>query len=163
MRGQDDLKYTTYSDKRPDFAGQENKIQSSGNYTWFFTFRPRQGASKVDADVLACHNRVVEDDRQVPPADFQPSSTGGTFTLDSGLVELLTQTKYVFVTWENTNEEGKPVIDGTWCKIVFLDKSNPARPRIVVTGDLQGIGNGIRVYFPSGVLYHKRLEDVPVE
>ena len=164
MQGQDDLKYTTYSGKRPDFAGQNNKIQSTGTYTWFFTFLPKSGGSKVNVDVLACHNRVPEDDKQVAvqSGNFTASSTGGTFTLGFGLMELLTETKYVFVTWKQESE-----LDGTWCKIVFLDKSNPASPRIVVTGNLPDLNDSgysdIQVYIPSGVLYHKRLESVAIE
>jgi len=161
MRGQDDLVYTTYSDKRPDFAGQGNKIQSSGNYTWFFTSRKVKDKDTAAVDVLACYNRVPSDDQQVPilQNDFSPSFGGGTFTLpDASYTERFTQTKYVFVTWNKTGSG----LDGAWCKIVFLDKLTQ---KIVVTGDLEGIDNNddIQVYIPSGVLYHKRLADVPVK
>ena len=171
MCGQDDLVYTTYGDKRPDFAGQKDKIQSTKKYTWFFTFLPETATNPKDAvplievkpyvavDVLACYNRVPRDDTQVQPSDFAPSFGGGTFTFDApGLAELLTQTKYVFVTWEKT-----PELEGAWCKIVFLDKS---KPKIVVTGGLPDLTkddySNIQVYIPSGVLYHKRLTNVPM-
>jgi hypothetical protein len=81
LSGQDDLVYTTHSDKRTDFSGQNNKILSSGQYTWFFMFRPQfddipvspdpaGGASQVgraidadvlttaDVDILGCYNRI---------------------------------------------------------------------------------------------------------
>ena len=172
MRGQDDLVYTSYDDKRPDFAGQNDKIQSSGKYTWFFTFLPTTDAAPKDAvpltdvnqtvtvDVLACYNRVPDDDRQVQPSAFVQSFGGGTFTLPhADHLELLTQTKYVFVTWgPPTQVEG-----GAWCKIVFVDKSDPDNPKIVVAGHLDGIGSDKQVYIPSGVLYHKRLESVEIK
>jgi len=178
MRGQDDLDYTTYKDKRPDFAGQEGKIQSSGKYTWFFTFLPEtetdtnpktavpltEITSPVAVDVLACYNRVPSDDRQVEPSAFSPSRGGGTFTLPASYGELLSQTKYVFVTWEKTAE-----LDGTWCKIVFLNKSEPPNPpelTMIVTGGLPNLNesnySNRQVYIPSGVLYHKQLEGVPI-
>ena len=175
MRGQDDLLYSTYADKRPDFEKQGG-ILSSGRYTWFFTFLPTTDVvprnevplsavhGTVTVDVLACFNRVPGDDRQVPiPSDnFFPSLGGGTFVLPNAEhLELLTQTKYVFVTW------GPPaqVVGGAWCRIVFLDKSDPSEPRIVVTGALpSGFRNNryAQVYIPSGVLYHKRVEGVPI-
>jgi hypothetical protein len=244
MCGQDDIVYSTYDDKRPDFTGVGDKIQSSGKYTWFFTFllsstkvaepaslprnveviletdpvipmpnippfppvlqgdwvpvssvayttppmlqwtatpntsiQPRDRAypnlaryyfanavsPTVPVDVLACYNRVSSDDRQVE-CQFTPSLGGGTFTLSDTLpsveaqhiAELLPQTKYVFVTW------GPPehVVGGAWCKIVFLDKSNRENPRMIVTGELTDAPGVVQVYVPSGVLYHKRLENV---
>ena len=41
MRGQDDLVYTLHDNKRPGFTGQGDKIQSTGKYTWFFTYLPQ--------------------------------------------------------------------------------------------------------------------------
>ena len=176
MRGQDDLVYTTYGDKRPDFTGQGGKIQSSGKYTWFFTYLPKVTGSsvnleevpldnldKVDVDILACYNRVPSDDKQIQ-CEFTASLRGGTFTpgnTDADIVELLSQTKYVFVTWE-LNEL---VAGGSWCKIVFVDKSDPQKPKIIVTGALPDSADNIYIYFvyiPSGVLYHKQLEGVPI-
>ena len=259
MRGQDDLVYSTYADKRPDFVGQNNKIQSSGKYTWLFTIPPQSIARMsnpvsvgsnltvtmstdppiilplmplssfppvppmdripfnsaftpsppsivpgsvqyvpvnppfppgftpsatpntghtyplvrhyffadavdpntiVPVSVLAGYNRVTEDDRQVAvqPENFAPSRGGGTFTFpNADHLELLTQTKHVFVTWETSTQ-----ITGAWCKIVFLDKSNPSSPKVIVTGDLDAIGNNIQILIPSGVLYHKRVENVPI-
>jgi len=189
MRGPDDLVYTAYDDKRPDFEGQNNKIQSSGKYTWFFTSlpKPKPGLdppppmdavplesiqSETGVDILACYNRVPSDDKWFPndvdqaQPDFSPSFGGGTFTLpDASCTELLTQTKYVFVTWEKESE-----LDGAWCKIVFLVKPDPPaqpQPKIVVTGNLPKLNepdySNIQVYIPSGVLYHKRLEEVPIK
>ena len=154
MRGQDDLVYTTYNDKRPDFAGQKGSIQGSGKYTWFFTSQKENEKTAV-VDILACYNRVLDDDVQVQTI-FTPSLGGGTLTFpDTSHVELLSQTKYVFVTWEAGQSSG-----GAWCKIVFLDKLTS---KIVVTGNLEGMGStDIQVYIPSGVLYHKRLAGVAV-
>ena len=282
MRGQDDLTYTAYDDKRPDFEGQNKKIQSSGKYTWFFTYLPtdqreqgqvvpparitrtatfnplrptepdydptrnrsvqidvdfgievrmstsadppmqlnnvspfpsvspasfppvppmnrmplypvaltldplyvdpeyRAPASDrwtiptwysgdyyfaravyptVDVDILACYNRVPTDDQQVPMPNgsFSPSYGGGTFTFsNTDYLDLLTQTKYVFVTWGPIDQ----VEGGAWCKIVFLDKDQ-ASPKIVVTGELPNRSD-MYVYIPSGVLYHKQLENVKI-
>ena len=180
MRGQDDLVYSTYADKRPDFVSRGGKIQSSGKYTWFFTYLPATNIVSKDAvrlsdvdktvtvDVLACYNRVPSDDRQVQPNDFMPSRNGGTFTLpNADHSELLTQTKYVFVTWETPQGLG-----GAWCKIVFVDRSTPLQPKIIVTGSLpdlnkqdgeEAIYDNVQIYIPSGVLYHKRVEDVPIK
>ena len=170
MRGQDDLDYTASTGKRPELKfNNDGTPQSLGKYTWFFTYLPTTSEnpksavplanvdSPVAIDVLACYNRVASDDRQVQPSAFVPSQGGGTFTFpDAAHLELLTQTKYVFVTWGTlTQVEG-----GAWCKIVFLDKSNP---KVAVTGNLDAISGDIQVYIPSGVLYHKRLENVPIK
>jgi len=188
MRGQDDLVYTIYPDQRPDFAKQNNKVQSSGKYTWFVTFLPQSandwdGTLRVECasvfvgnevvplnnvkpavDVLACYNRVPDDDRQlsVSPASnctFLPSLRGGTFTLpNASYLDLLSHTKYVFVSWETA----AGTTDGAWCKIVFVDKSPLARPKMIVTGDLPSAANNMHVYIPSGVLYRKRVENIPI-
>ena len=171
MRGQDDLVYSTYDDRRPDFSGQGGKIQSSGKYTWFFTFMPETEATYgVSVDVLACYNRVPGDDQQVQPDGFMHSLNGGTFTLDGNaeLLELLSQTKYVLVTWERTVPN---IVDGVWCRIIFVDRSHPEAPKIVVMGALPDLNtfnsglenNNTHIYIPSGVLYHKRVANVPIE
>ena len=302
MRGQDDLVFTPHDDKRPDFSGQANKIQSSGKYTWFFTYIPQNTVGylqyvilerikshprydtlqnelsdylkaelediiannpsatqsvlntlvngrlvtwqrylqrevgdfidditltylsrsvlepflreklkevtleyldpSVDCDILACYNRVADDDVQVPPNSFAPSHGGGLFTLpNANHCELLSQTKYVFITWQDqktltiptvripvtanasVTDNGRTIsidfgdrgftvpasvptvrldiLEGAWCKIVLLDKSDPAKPKIAVTGDLQSMTTTERqIYIPSGVLYHKRLGGV---
>jgi len=176
MRGQDDIEFKINGNDRPYF--HDGKIQSSGRYTWFFTYLPQpidgftgnrsavpfnDLKSTVDVDILACYNRLPSDDVQVPSDDFSPSLGGGTFTLDNtgNLAELLTSTNYVFVTWGTTPQE----LGGAWCKVLFLDKSEPATLKLVVmgvTGDLN-IGNNVQVYVPSGVLYHKRVEGVPIK
>ena len=116
-------------------------------------FHTGSNFENISFDVLACHSRVPGDDVQVTPRSFLPSLGGGTFTLpNTNHLARLTETNYVFVTW------GAPrppqVRGGAWCKIVFVDG-----PRIVVTGDLQDIreNDDIRVYIPSGVLFHKRV------
>jgi len=235
MRGQDDLLYTSYADKRPDF--KDNRILSSGKYTWFFTILPRpadnwdgyhsvsypdpdlypppgpyldniyeplekiglpcdcfdpaagpdspenQRHQRVSilaryhigdglvplerlapgtADILACYNRVPTDDVQVLNVPFSRSAGGGMFTFpNADHLELLTQTKYLFVTWRTRSG-----LDGTWCKIVFLDKDERSAARtpriVVVTEDGLPDRNNMTVYIPSGVLYHKKVEDVPI-
>jgi Tfp pilus assembly protein PilV len=165
MRGQDDLVYTSYADKRPDFAGQNDEIKSSGKYTWFFTFLPQTGEDKADVDVLACYNRVPSDDMQAKPTDISLSPGGSRFAFSgpnaNRLTERLSETKHVFVTWETDAAAGQ-VEGGTWCRIVFLDKSVSMKPQVVVTGNLRNAKNNIQVYIPNGVLYHKRVEDVPI-
>lgn len=165
MRGQDDLVYKTYDDKRPDFIDQngEIKIQSSGKYTWFFTYLPLEHEDTVTVDVLACYNRVSSDDVQVQPSQFTASyGGGGTFTFAgmNHLTERLADTKYVFVTWETGTP---PELGGAWCKIVFLDKSNLSSPKAIVTGNLPDTASNIQVYIPSGVLYHKQVENVAIK
>jgi len=118
-------------------------------------------------DILACHNRFSEDDVHVViPSDgdrFTPSLSGGRITFpDDTHLELLTQTKYVFVTWgTNTAAHG-----GDWYKIVFLDKderSASREPSIVVTGNAPlPTSNDIHVYIPSGVLYRKQVQNIPI-
>jgi len=174
MRGQDDLDYTIRDYERPDFSGQGGTIQGSGRYTWFFTFKPEAAVDEVPVDVLACFNRVPEDDRQVPipPGAFSPSRRGGIFSLPTAEhSELLSQTRYVFVTWEETATPNL-VDNGAWCRIVFVDRSSPPGLRIIVTGALPNLNEhdaggaaiytNIHVYIPSGVLYHKRVADVPI-
>ena len=169
MRGQDDLVYVTHDGKRPVLKfNEKGKPISSGKYSWFFTYLPTTDETEKDkvpldkvdqtvtVDVLACYNRVPSDDRQVPSGAFAPSISGGAFTLPPEVSELLTQTKYVFVTWGETQAEG-----GAWCRIVFVDRSTPSTPRIIVTGNLDSISNNIQVYIPSGVLYHKQ-RGVPI-
>ncbi|MDR0328968.1 MAG: hypothetical protein LBI05_11800 [Planctomycetaceae bacterium] len=159
MRGQDDLVYTTYGDKRPDFAGQNNKIQSSGKYTWFFTYLPPENTDKVDVDVLACYNRVPNSDVQVK-CSFSPSNRGGTLTgFDAKDVERLTETKYVFVSW---GQENGAVEGGAWCRIVFLDKAS-SNPKAIVVGNLQTADKNVHVYIPSGVMYCKQVKNVTMK
>ena len=155
MRGQDDLVYTTHGDRRPDFPA--DKVQSSGRYTWFFTFQPTSTNGNVSVDVFACHNRMPSDDVWRQPDQYRPSSGGGMFIFDNppdNLVERLAQTKYILLTWEDSSGPA-----GAWCRIVFLDNSQPASPSIVVTGDLPMLdeyGN-MQVYVPNGVLYRKNI------
>ena len=178
MRGQDDLLYTLDGTDRPQFtkpkdedSNELDKVQSSGNYTWFFTFLP-QNADDFDGnreavplenindqctvDVFACYKRVPEDDVHVSDCVFSPSSGGGSFAFSHpGYGDYLSATKYVFVTWK-TNAK----LDGAWCKIVFLDRSIP---KAVVTGGLPDKDyTNMDVHIPNGVLYHKRVEGVPV-
>lgn len=161
MRGQDDIDDTSRRKKRPD-ASEEKSAVSSGKYTWFFTFRPPTDSKKKTAavDVLACYNRVPGDDAffSLPAGSFSVSRGGGTIALpDAQYMELLSQTKYVFVTWGEANQtEG-----GVWCKVVFLDKSMPESLKLIITGNVPN-RNDLYLCIPSGVLYHKRLESVEI-
>jgi len=180
MRGQDDLLYTLDGTDRPQFTkpkdgdGNElDKVQSSGNYTWFFTFLPQATddfdgnltavplagiKDKTTVDVFACYKRVPEDDVQASDCVFSPSFGGGSLEFSHpGYGDHLSATKYVLVTWEIDQK-----LHGAWCKIVFLDRSIP---KAVVTGglpDADTVYNNMRVYIPNGVLYHKRVENVSV-
>ncbi|MDR0522775.1 MAG: hypothetical protein LBH00_13130 [Planctomycetaceae bacterium] len=122
----------------------------------------------VAIDILACWNRVPEDDVQVPDKNttiisFTPANNGGSFKFSNAThLEKLTQTKYVFVTWDTTSSsDGITRANGTWCRIVFVNKSNPGTPQIFVTGNISGTAN-LQVYIPSGVLFHKRVDAQPV-
>jgi type II secretory pathway pseudopilin PulG len=161
MRGQDDLDYKRYSGKDPDFADEPKQMMSTGSYTWFFTFLPPPDEEKTTVvDVLACYRRVSDDDVQAADCAFVPSNGGGMFMFpDATYLERLTETKYVFATWT----AGTPSkLSGAWCKIVFVDKSNSASPRAIVTGNLPKDKDVLHVYIPSGVLYHKRIENVMI-
>jgi hypothetical protein len=171
MCGQDDLVYQIYDDKRPDFIAQNDKIQSSGKYTWFFTYmtvdvETQYSADQLAVDVLACYNRAAKDDVQVRPNRFDASYRGGTFTFADAdpksidrLVAKLAETKYVFVTWGTDAQ----VAGGSWCRIVFVVKptATNVEAKIVVTGRLptsdENNVDNMRVYIPSGVLYHRRM------
>jgi hypothetical protein len=62
------------------------------------------------------------------------------------------------------------IVDGTWCKIVFLDKNDVStlqQPKIFVTGNIPDLNSGTvlnrQIYIPNGVLYHKRLSNVSIK
>ena len=92
MQGQDDLIYTAYTDKRPDFAGQKNKIQSSGKYTWFFTYMPKSRKVQNQVTIPA---RVTASALNFQPYPWEPDydSTGQTsvsIEVDFGLTVSMT-------------------------------------------------------------------------
>jgi hypothetical protein len=128
MTGQDDLVYTTHSDKRTDFSGQGNKILSSGQYTCFFMFRPEPTTTylasspsnlngvpwtnienNVNIDILGCYNRVPGNERTVyahivgsaGSDDYDEMLNGAAITFRSSSAEDLdlSQTKYIFISW----------------------------------------------------------------
>jgi hypothetical protein len=146
--GQDDLVYTTHSDKRTDFSGQGNKILSSGQYTWSFMFRPRfddvpiNAASLVgwafdgdvdstaDVDILACYNRTSGEARTVYARytsstnvydDYDPLLNGAAITFRSDSAEALdvSKTKYIFISWPRfRGNTTLHHVEGCWCKII---------------------------------------------
>ena len=67
MRGRDDLVFTAHRDRRPDFTGQDDRIESSGKYTWFFTYKPEVDWTKYlqqqleqNDDLIAELDSIVE-------------------------------------------------------------------------------------------------------
>jgi prepilin-type N-terminal cleavage/methylation domain-containing protein len=150
MRGQDDLVYTTHSDKRTDFSGQDNKILSSGQYTWFFMFQPEVSSSyqpggnppasliqvpwttsgttfniedRADIDILACYNRVPGPEEQRILCTFLSSYYNNSISvrIQSGDYDLK-NTKYVFLSWDHTSE---PRADGGWYKVINVTDPDP--------------------------------------
>ena len=158
MRGGDDIEYTAHSDRRPDFTGR-TEMQSTGQYTWFFTFpmphADDRANDRIPVHVLACHRRVPGDDVFAMLDGYRPSMGGGTLTFsEADFMERLSQTRYVFVIWQDAGE-----VHGAWCRIVFLDKSDWNSPQVIVVGDLPGDADTrMQVYIPSGVLYKMKVE-----
>lgn len=113
-------------------------------------------------DVIACYQRAPDEDMLAVPADFDitysPASRSGTITFhDSKFLQALQTTKYVFLTWGTDHA----LVGGTWCRIVFLAKGE--QPKIIITGDLSSIStNNLHVYIPSGAVYHKHIENMPI-
>jgi hypothetical protein len=140
MTGQDDLIYTIHPDKRTDFEGQNNKILSSGQYTWFFMFQPQVNGGtpanieavywtttnepginvddEVDIDILACYNRVPGDQKEqsVFINSYVSYYNSISVTIPSGDYDLK-NTKYVFFSWDNGLTPY--TADGCWYKIIY--------------------------------------------
>ena len=218
MRDKDDLLYTLHEDRRTEFVG--NRPISSGNYTWFFMFRPEpvSTASPITApwwfeerdveqrtvvDVLGCYNRVPGEARTVfaryiSPSDltddFVPTLTGASITFRAPDRESLdiSQTKYIFVSWVASWDSGPPIrmnyADGVWCRIVnagpIEEETDLNKSIVALPEDNTNIDTVYRrtlfvlnsIMLPStthpvalrglivpGVLYHKRIEGVPIK
>jgi prepilin-type N-terminal cleavage/methylation domain-containing protein len=185
MTGQDDLVYTTHADKRTDFSGQDGKILSSGQYTWFFMFQPRHtGANPAnvqwsdvtpgnvnDVDILGCYNRVPGDEQSIQitnPGDYVPYYSGSAqITLRSPNAENvdLKNTKYVFLSWDVTS----PLhADGGWYKIINVTDYDPiSQTRLVFLSEKSGSsypgGINFNVLIIPGVMYHKHISDVEIK
>ena len=126
MRDHDDIQYTLEEGQRPDWrpAGRSTPL-SSGQYTWFFTFKPKPKIGStaplnqvpvaeveptVSVDILACYNRSPGDEvmeRMVrfridsSVNDYTPLLSGAQITLRSNSQEHLdlSRTKWIFVMW----------------------------------------------------------------
>jgi hypothetical protein len=148
LTGQDDLVYTTHSDKRTDFSGQNNKVLSSGQYTWFFMFRPQfddnpvnvgsteswawddDVLSTADVDILACYNRTPGETKTVYARyvsstntgdDYNPLLNGAAITFRSDSAEALdvSKTKYIFISWPRfKGTAALHHVEGCWCRII---------------------------------------------
>ena len=163
MRGQDDLLYTVHADRRTEFV--DNRPTSSGNYTWFFMFRPEStavvggwtgvGGMKDTAvvDVLGCYNRVPGEARTVfarhvrPGAgtDFNRTLTGANITFRSPDRESLdiSQTKYIFVSWAVWGGgTTMRYADGAWCQIVSAGSIEEERTSVALP-ESSGAGNPV--------------------
>jgi hypothetical protein len=173
MTGNDDIQYETNDngDRSKYFPTKDEngKPVSSGQYTWFFTYRPvkKSGSTEPDnavlpsdlepvtVDLLGCYNRISDEDRQASAA-FVSSLQGGTLTLN-GFAEwdLFRDTKYVFVIWNGT-----PAPNGIWCKVLYVNKNANS---LVVSGELSAAPASVNVYIPSGVLYHTRVDNIDLQ
>jgi hypothetical protein len=191
MTGQDDLVYTTHSDKRTDFSGQEGKILSSGQYTWFFMFRPDVDTSNytvnpphtsvpwtnasdndniqqnANIDILACYNRVPGTEQTVsidPDSFVQYYGNSISVKIPIGDYDFK-NTKYVFLSWGDITTDNAA---GGWYKVINVTEPDPVNS----TRDVFLMYNGGDRYageisqpsmlIISGVMYHKRVTDVPI-
>jgi Tfp pilus assembly protein PilV len=180
MIGQDDLVYTTHSDKRTDFSGQDNKILSSGQYTWFFMFQPLPRSSYTgtlpmvlwsnvenytDIDILGCYNRVPGTEQVLSPISASLYYNNSILlTIPSGDYDLK-NTKYVFLSWDHTS---KPRADGGWYKIIYVAETQNSQLDIFLT--LHGgtpypsVGStNLQMLIVPGVMYHKRIENAKIK
>jgi hypothetical protein len=187
MTGQDDLVYTIHSDKRTDFSGQNNKILSSGQYTWFFMFRPEVKSSytpvdpnwltrvpwseieeTADVDILGCYNRVPGSDKEQavliidpPPILYYGSSI--SVNIPSGDYDLKNTTKYVFLSWSDIPNNRA---NGGWYKVINVIESTSSTYSVFLT--FHGttpptIGtDNLQMLIIPGVMYHKRVPNVTI-
>ncbi|MDR0871519.1 MAG: prepilin-type N-terminal cleavage/methylation domain-containing protein [Planctomycetaceae bacterium] len=164
LRGRDDLQFTIHNDKRTDFEGQRSKVQSSGKYTWFFTYRPTFTCSDpanhthgnaavpldelnpVTVDLLGCYNRTPGEEGVATanyPADVVPYLNAAQITLTATTPEALdlTKTKWLFVSWEKTVPplpaplpNTEPLYDGGWYKVVNFTPIETGKCTVFLSG-----------------------------
>jgi hypothetical protein len=186
MTGQDDLVYTLHSDKRTDFSGQDNKILSSGQYTWFFMFQPTpvqstatpivlaSVAQTADVDILGCYNRVpgTEYVISITARPTPPSHT--LYYGDSISVEIpdhydLKDTKYVFLSWQN----GTLPPEGKWYKVINATESAGSMRHVFLKPGKSTANSynyppivsnlvNFQILIIPGLMYHKMVEDVEI-
>jgi hypothetical protein len=186
MTGQDDLVYTTHTDKRTDFSGQNNKILSSGQYTWFFMFQPSFDGSPYDGsstvnyaiytnvasstdvdviqtanvDILGCYNRVPGSEHEqvvlITSAPLLYYGDSISVNIPSGDYDLK-NTKYVFLSWN----VAASVIDSGWYKVINATESTGSTCDVFLKrheGTLySGTGSNLQMLIIPGVMYHKRV------
>lgn len=170
MRGQDDLDYTRIEDQRPDFSAQNNKVRSSGKYTWFFTFKPTSynAGDTVDVDIIACYNRVpgIQDTERsvnIDNSDYAQYQNGARLKLTGSAEELdLKNAKIALITWGSNS--------WCWCKIVNVtDYDGAAKYVIVVKKSGDNLPNNTnnnflnpKAFIVDGALYHHVANGVTI-
>jgi hypothetical protein len=178
MTGQDDLVYTTHSDKRTDFSGQGDKILSSGQYTWFFMFLPTtSNATKTlvswtssephttaDVDILGCYNRVPGNEQPVQPSTpvlYYNNSISVTIPLGNYDFK---NTKYVFLSWTIVAD---PYVEGGWYKVLYVTEPTSSGQDVFLKPNGATFYTGMRsetdfqMLIVPGVMYHKQV-NVPI-
>jgi hypothetical protein len=181
MTGQDDLVYTTHPDKRTDFSGQSNKILSSGQYTWFFMFRPQISGSvtnttsvywtsvndplngKVDSDtdidILGCYNRVPGSDKEkFIPFVFEASYYNNSISVNIPPDDYdWKETKYVFLSWK-LGTAPNIYTEGGWYKVINVSGLTVFL-QLHQGGTLYtaGTGTDLLMLIIPGVMYHKQI------
>jgi type II secretory pathway pseudopilin PulG len=181
MTGQDDLVYSRYpEDRRPDFIGQNNKVQSSGQYTWFFTYKPNYTCTDIVnhthgneavpfgelnsvtvVDLIGCYNRVqgAEQVISIAAGNITPTLNGLQVELPSMPTDVdMKKIKYVFLSWGIS-----PNIQGGWYKLVNVLNTTSTTPSLVLTGAGYTLGNSLEILFIEGTIYHKRLDNVNIK
>jgi Tfp pilus assembly protein PilV len=180
MTGQDDLVYTTHSDKRTDFSGQDSKILSSGQYTWFFMFRPEVigsptpitqvhwssiNTTNTNVDILGCYNRVSGTEQIIDrsPSDYT------TFYGNSALIRIpsgdydFKNTKYVFLSWVTDSQP-----DGRWYKVINVTEPTDPNRSIFLTLPNDVVGSiypetvNFQILIIPGVMYYRQVRNVPI-
>jgi hypothetical protein len=182
MTGQDDLVYTTHSDKRTDFSGQGDKILSSGQYTWFFMFQPRVRLSDLstlpnliswsgilvdaDIDILGCYNRVPGAEQSVKIISNVPYNNNCiSVKISSGDYDFK-NTKYVFLSWWDTSANNHAI--GGWYKVINATETMNSTRDIFLMFEsgtsypdpISGSEICLQMLIVPGLLYHKRIGDI---
>lgn len=170
MRGQDDLDYTRIEGQRPDFSAQNNKVRSSGKYTWFFTFKPTSynTGDTVDVDIVACYNRVPGAERNVAGTVDTLYAKGARVRMTGTAVEDLDlkNVKQVLVTWDSG-------VGSCWAKVVnateyYNNGTNNGKDVILIDNLLvNGLsslstGKSVNVMIVDGALYRKTVNGVTI-
>ncbi|MDR1485130.1 MAG: hypothetical protein LBT09_09945 [Planctomycetaceae bacterium] len=176
MTGTDDLNFILKEGRRTEikFSDANNRVASSGQYTYFVTIKPRDVKSEIvgidsnfepyeaiteirfTTDLLGCYQRVGTDTAfEVTPTSSQYYHRAAKFTIPADSVDFAT-TKYVFITWESTwtaaynhpdlNTRQHVMMNrGEWCKIVSAsNNANGSQDIIVLSNDVVSVRNSQR-------------------